>query len=104
MKGRPVRGLFGGLILGILVDIDLVFGGVVKLSSVLLTILPLALLVIGLLLGLWAPLGRSGASGAPSASPPPMPATVPASPPPAPMGPEAAAAEPPSSTEDTAPI
>ena len=30
-----------------------------KLDSTLLTILPVALLVLGLLLGLWAPLGRS---------------------------------------------
>ena len=101
MTGRPVRGFIGGLLLGLLVDIDLVFGGVVKLSSVLLTILPLALLVVGFLLGLWAPVGRSGASTAPP--PPPVPATVPASPPPAPVSPEAAAAEPPAS-EDTPPI
>jgi hypothetical protein len=59
MTGRPVRGFIGGLLLGLLVDIDLVFGGVVKLESVVLTILPIALAVVGLLLGLWAPLGRS---------------------------------------------
>ena len=59
MTGRPVRGFIGGLLLGLLVDIDLVFGGVVKLESVLLTILPIVLAVVGLLLGLWAPLGRS---------------------------------------------
>lgn len=59
MKGRPVRGLIGGLLLGIFLDIDLVFGGVIKLESVVLTILPIALAVVGLLLGLWAPLGRS---------------------------------------------
>lgn len=60
MKGRPVRGLIGGFLLGIFLDIDLAFGGVVKLNSVVLTILPIALLVVGLLLGLWAPIGRSG--------------------------------------------
>jgi hypothetical protein len=59
MTGRPVRGFIGGLLLGLLLDIDLVFGGVVKLESVLLTILPVALAVVGVLLGLWAPLGRS---------------------------------------------
>ena len=69
MKGRPVRGLIGGFLLGIFVDIDLVFGGVVKLNSVVLTILPIALLVVGLLLGLWAPVGaarRSDRAAAPS--------------------------------------
>jgi hypothetical protein len=59
MRGRPIRGLFGGLILGILLSIDLVFSGIVKLSSTLVTLLPLVLLVIGLLLGLWAPVGRN---------------------------------------------
>jgi hypothetical protein len=65
MKGRPVRGLIGGFLLGIFLDIDLVFGGVVKLNSVVLTILPIALLVVGLLLGLWAPLGRTSPEPAP---------------------------------------
>jgi len=63
-RGRPLRGLFGGFLLGICVDLDLIFGGVVKLDSTLLTILPVALLVLGLLLGLWAPLGRSRAAKA----------------------------------------
>lgn len=58
MKGRPIRGLVGGFLLGIFVDGDLAGSGVVKLESVLLTILPLALLVVGLGLGLWAPIGR----------------------------------------------
>ena len=43
MTGRPIRGLIGGFLLGIFVDVDLVFGGVVKLESVVLTILPIAL-------------------------------------------------------------
>jgi hypothetical protein len=106
MKGRPVRGFFGGLLLGIFVDIDLVFGGVVKLDSVIITILPVALLVIGLLLGIWAPIGRS--SGAAASQPAPVPAaapsnvtTVPASAPPEP----APTADPaPPATEETPPI
>ena len=94
--------MIGGLILGILLDLDLALSGVVKFSSVVLTILPPALLVIGLLLGLWAPIGRSTT---PTTPPLPLePATVPASPPPEPIGPEAAAAEPPPNTEDTPPI
>ena len=88
MRGRPVRGFFGGLFLGIFVDVDLVFGGVVKLSSALLTILPIALLVIGLLLGIWSPVGRSRlptmalASGSIPPAAPPTVTTVPASSPP----------------------
>ena len=75
MKGRPVRGLIGGLLLGIFLDIDLVFSGAVKLESVLLTVIPLVLMVVGLLLGLWAPLGREAGSGvAPAVTeePPPI--------------------------------
>jgi hypothetical protein len=85
MRGRPLRGFFGGLFLGIFVDVDLVFGGVVKLSSVLLTILPIALLVIGLLLGIWSPVGRSRlptmamTSGSIPPAAPPTVTTIPAS-------------------------
>ena len=102
MKGRPVRGLIGGLLLGIFVDIDLAFGGVVKLSSVVLTIVPIALLVVGLLLGLWAPIGRSETVHAiPASGPaPPTVTTVRTSTPPEPPPPAPAA--PP--TEDTPPI
>jgi hypothetical protein len=57
-RGRPIRGFFGGLFLGICLDLDLVLGGAVKLESSLLTILPAALIVIFFLLGLWAPIGR----------------------------------------------
>ena len=43
MKGRPIRGFFAGLLLGICLDLDLVLGGVVKLDSSVLWILPVAL-------------------------------------------------------------
>jgi hypothetical protein len=76
-RGRPVRGVIGGLLLGIFLDIDLAFGGVVKLNSVVLTILPIALLVLGLALGLWAPIGRSRGSGGRLASPLPPPVAWP---------------------------
>ena len=111
MKGRPVRGLIGGLLLGIFVDVDLVFGGAVKLESVVLTILPIALLVVGLLLGLWAPIGRSNTNVptmARSGSLPSVPSnvtTTSAETPPgaAPPAPAAPAAEP-TAGEDTPPI
>ena len=112
MRGRPVRGFFGGLFLGIFVDVDLVFGGVVKLNSVLLTILPVALLAIGLFLGIWSPVGRSGiptmasASGSIPPAAPPTVTTIPASSPPpsaTPPDPVPPAATPPP-PEDTPPI
>ena len=79
MRGRPVRGFFAGLLLGILLDLDLVLSGAVKLESAVLTILPIALMLIGLLLGLWAPIGRSPRSPAPAASPLPTPMAWPES-------------------------
>ena len=102
MKGRPVRGLIGGLLLGIFVDIDLALSGVVKVESVVLTIVPIALLVVGLVLGLWAPIGRSETVHAiPASGPaPPTVTTVRTSTPPEPPPPAPAA--PP--TEDTPPI
>jgi hypothetical protein len=111
VKGRPLRGLIGGLLLGIFVDVDLVFGGVVKLESVVLTILPIALLVVGLLLGLWAPVGRSKISVptmARSGSLPSVPSNVTttssATPPnPAPPAPGAPTSDP-TAGEDTPPI
>jgi hypothetical protein len=78
-RGRPVRGLVGGFLLGLCVDLDLAFSGAVKLNSVVLTIVPLALLVLGLLLGLWAPVGRSRGGSLPNAA---TAAAVPGTPPP----------------------
>jgi len=101
MKGRPVRGFIGGLLLGIFVYIDLALSGVVKVESVVLTIVPIALLVVGLLLGLWAPIGRSETVHAiPASGPaPPTVTTVRASTPP-----EEPPAPAPPPTEDTPPI
>ena len=50
-RGRPIRGFFGGLLLGICVDLDLFFAGIVKLQSPVLTILPLVLCIVFLGLG-----------------------------------------------------
>jgi hypothetical protein len=97
-RGRPIRGFFGGLFLGVCIDLDLVFGGVVKLQSGLLTILPAALTVVFFALGLWAPIGRRRLpAAAPLPSPLARPVTWPeyaptegstASPPPPPPEPE----------------
>ena len=92
-RGRPLRGFFAGLLLGIFLSLDLALMGAVKLESAVLTILPAALAVLGLILGWWAPLGRakkppkagasslptpvawpeSGPEAGPSAAPPPPP-------------------------------
>ena len=77
-RGRPIRGFFGGLLLGICIDLDLVLGGVVKLESSLLTILPAVLMAIFFALGLWAPIGRRRQPAlTPLPSPLPRPATWP---------------------------
>ena len=57
-RGRPIRGFFAGLLLGIFLSLDLALMGAVKLESPVLTILPAALALLGLILGWWAPLGR----------------------------------------------
>jgi hypothetical protein len=57
-RGRPVRGFFAGLLLGLFLSFDLALMGAVKLESAVLTILPAGLAVLGLILGWWAPLGR----------------------------------------------
>lgn len=63
-KGRPVIGAVSGLIFGLFVGIDLWLLGRVRLDSPLLGVLPVACLVLGLGLGLWAPFGRRADAGA----------------------------------------
>ena len=99
-RGRPIRGLFGGLFLGVCIDLDLVFGGVVKLQSALLSWLPVVLVIVGFALGIWAPIGRRHLPAAtPLPQPLPRPVTWPeyaptersgsSSAPPAPLPPDA---------------
>jgi hypothetical protein len=77
-RGRPIRGFFGGLLLGICIDLDLFFAGIVKLQSPVLTILPLVLCIVFLGLGIWAPIGRRHMPAlAPLPSPLPRPVTWP---------------------------
>jgi hypothetical protein len=78
-RGRPVRGFFAGLLLGIFLSLDLALMGAVKLDSAVLTILPVALAVLGLILGWWAPLGRAAKPPKPAASPLPEPVAWPES-------------------------
>jgi hypothetical protein len=80
--GRPVRGFFAGLLLGICLSLDLALTGAVKLDSAVLTILPVALAVVGVLLGWWSPIGRKtkpvAAGAAPLPTPVPWPDEAPA--------------------------
>ena len=57
-KGRPVRGPLMGLLLGVFLGIDLLLFKVVATYSLVLAILPAALFVLGVALGIWGPLGR----------------------------------------------
>jgi hypothetical protein len=56
--GRPVRGFFAGLFLGLFLSIDLALLGAVTVDSAVLTTLPVALAILGTLLGWWSPIGR----------------------------------------------
>jgi hypothetical protein len=67
LRGKPVLGALAGLFLGLFGGLDLVFGRVLSSSSILILILPVALLVVGLVVGF---LQRPGTP----AGPPPTPA------------------------------
>lgn len=72
-KGRPVLGAIAGLFFGLFLYLDLVFFKVISSDSILFIVLPLVGLVIGILLGKWAPLGRNRGlpHGGPTAPPAP---------------------------------
>jgi hypothetical protein len=61
-KGRPVRGALSGFFAGLFIAVDLMFTGTIQTDSILVTVLPIAGLVVGLLLGMWAPFGRAPAA------------------------------------------
>lgn len=63
--GRPVLGAFLGFLFGLFLALDLLMLKVVTSDSVILTVLPILFLVVGIVLGVWAPLRRRQA-------PPPM--------------------------------
>lgn len=91
MRGRPILGAIAGLFFGAFVAIDLMMFGVRPLDRLSAYGLPAVGLVLGLALGLWAPLGRKRAAARSSAGAPPPAAgaadeaeTPP--PPPAPAG------------------
>jgi hypothetical protein len=62
-RGRPVLAAICGFLLGVFLSLDLVLFGIVQLDNVIVTLLPIIGLVVGIVLALWAPFGRSRAAG-----------------------------------------
>jgi hypothetical protein len=62
-RGRPVLAALSGFFTGLFVALDLVFFGALRLDNLAVTILPVVGLIVGLLLAMWAPLGRTRAVG-----------------------------------------
>ena len=58
MRGRPILGAAAGLFLGFFLAYDLLLLKRIASDSPLFTVLPLALMVAGIAVGYWAPLGR----------------------------------------------
>jgi len=65
-RGHPILGAIAGFLFGLFLGLTLLVAGVLALDSILLVVLPLALLVLGIVWGVAAPLGRP-----PSTAPPP---------------------------------
>lgn len=61
-RGRPVLGGIAGLLLGAFVAVDLALFGVRPLDEIAVYGFPAAGLVVGLVIGLWGPLGRGRAA------------------------------------------
>jgi len=60
IRGHPFLGVVAGILLGLFVAADLVMWKVTTLTTPVLFGLPAAGLVVGLILAVWAPLGRRG--------------------------------------------
>ncbi len=65
-RGRPVLAAILGFLTGLFVALDLVFFGVIRLDNDTITVLPFVGLIAGILLAMWAPLGRSRAAAPPN--------------------------------------
>jgi hypothetical protein len=57
-RGRPVLGGLSGFFFGVFVDLLLLTLGVLASDDVVLVVIPLALLVLGVAWGAWAPMSR----------------------------------------------
>ena len=62
-RGRPVLAAICGFFTGLFAALDLLFFGAIQLDNIAVTILPIAGLIAGIALAIWAPLGRSRARG-----------------------------------------
>ena len=67
--GHPVLGGIAGLIFGLSLALLLLTLGTIALNSVLVVVLPVLFLVLGVVWGLWSPLGGSTTAGPPPATP-----------------------------------
>jgi hypothetical protein len=56
VRGRPVAGAIGGLVLGLGAAADALFAGWLRLDSIWLVVIPVGLLVAGAVVGWLAPL------------------------------------------------
>lgn len=56
--GHPVLGAIAGLFFGLFLDAFLVIFSVFATDSIWLAVIPIAGIVLGIVWGLWAPLGR----------------------------------------------
>ena len=61
-RGHPIVGAIAGLLFGGFVATDLFLFGVIPMDSIVFTIAPLVGLILGILLGRWAPLRRRRAT------------------------------------------
>jgi hypothetical protein len=60
-RGRPVLAAVSGFFTGLFAAFDLVFFGAIRLDNFTVTALPVVGLGAGILLALWAPIGRARA-------------------------------------------
>jgi hypothetical protein len=63
--GRPVLGAISGLFFGLFLSLALLTFGIVALDSIVIVILPVLFLLLGIVWGAWAPLGRRRAEPTP---------------------------------------
>jgi hypothetical protein len=61
-RGRPVLGAIAGFLFGVFAAVALLGAGIIPLNSIVVTLLPVLMLVLGIVWGLWAPLGRRAKS------------------------------------------
>ncbi len=56
-RGRPIMAAIFGFLAGLFAAMSLLAFGVIPLESILVTVLPVAGLILGFALAMWAPIG-----------------------------------------------